>query len=64
VSIAGSGSVSARATETADISIVGSGDVTMAGGAKCTVSKWAPARPTAQPDALPFVNHCRAWSSP
>jgi hypothetical protein len=39
VSIAGSGSVNARATEAADINIVGSGDVVIAGGGKCTVSK-------------------------
>ena len=33
------GGIHANATKTADISIVGAGDVTLAGGAKCTVSK-------------------------
>jgi len=31
--------VTAQATGTADVSIMGSGDVELTGGAKCTVSK-------------------------
>jgi hypothetical protein len=37
--IAGSGGIKARATGTADVSIMGSGDVDVTGGAKCSVSK-------------------------
>ena len=36
VSVTGSGNVDAQATGKADISILGSGDVTLAGGASCT----------------------------
>jgi hypothetical protein len=39
VSIAGSGTVKAHAIGTADVTIMGSGDVEVTGGAKCTVSK-------------------------
>lgn len=39
VSIMGSGSVRANATRAADVSIMGSGDVDVTGGAKCTVHK-------------------------
>ncbi|HEV2594115.1 MAG TPA: head GIN domain-containing protein [Sphingomicrobium sp.] len=39
VSIAGSGGVRAHATSTAKVDIMGSGDVDISGGAKCTVSK-------------------------
>lgn len=39
ISIAGAGGVRANATQTADVSIMGSGDVNIAGGAKCSVSK-------------------------
>lgn len=39
VSIAGSGNVQAQATRIADVDIMGSGDVTVTGGAKCNVSK-------------------------
>ena len=39
VSIAGSGNVGANATGTADVEIVGSGDVDMTGGAKCTIEQ-------------------------
>jgi hypothetical protein len=39
VSIAGSGDVRAHATGVADVDIVGSGDVTLTGGARCSVSK-------------------------
>lgn len=39
VSIAGSGSINAEATRAADVKIMGSGDVVMTGGAKCSVSK-------------------------
>ena len=39
VSIAGSGGVRANASQSADVDIMGSGDVDIAGGAKCTVSK-------------------------
>ena len=38
-SIAGSGSVQAKATGAAKITIMGSGDVDITGGAKCEVSK-------------------------
>jgi len=39
VTIAGSGNVNAHASSTAKVDIMGSGDVTIAGGAKCEVSK-------------------------
>lgn len=39
VSIAGSGGVKAHATRAADVDIMGSGDVEVTGGAKCSVSK-------------------------
>ena len=39
VSIAGSGSVGAHASGTAEVEIVGSGDVALTGGAKCTICK-------------------------
>ena len=39
VSIAGSGSIKANATRAADVNIMGSGDVDVTGGAKCSVSK-------------------------
>jgi len=39
VSIAGSGGVKANAKRTADVTIMGSGDVDVAGGAKCKISK-------------------------
>jgi len=38
-SVAGSGGVDAHATDTAAISVAGSSDVRVSGGAKCTVSK-------------------------
>jgi hypothetical protein len=38
-SIAGSGGIKAHASGTADVSIMGSGDIEVAGGAKCTVNK-------------------------
>jgi hypothetical protein len=38
-SIQGSGSIKAHSTGTADINIMGSGDVAVSGGAKCSVSK-------------------------
>ena len=37
--VAGSGNVRANASDTAKIEIMGSGDVTITGGAKCTVDK-------------------------
>ena len=37
-SIAGSGSIDAFATQTATLAIMGSGDITLAGGARCTTS--------------------------
>lgn len=37
-SIAGSGSIDAFATQTATLATMGSGDITLAGGARCTVS--------------------------
>jgi hypothetical protein len=39
VSIAGSGSVRAHATRTADVDIMGAGDVDISGGAKCKINK-------------------------
>ena len=39
VSIAGSGNIAAHATGTADVDIMGAGDVEVTGGAKCKVSK-------------------------
>jgi hypothetical protein len=39
MSIAGSGGIKAHAVGTADISIMGSGDVDVSGGAKCQISK-------------------------
>jgi hypothetical protein len=39
VSIAGAGGVKAHATRTADVTIMGSGDVTVTGGAKCSEHK-------------------------
>lgn len=39
ISIAGSGGVRAQATGTADVNIMGSGDVDVHGGAKCSITK-------------------------
>ena len=37
-SIAGSGNIRVVATQTANLSMIGSGDITLTGGARCTVS--------------------------
>lgn len=39
ITVAGSGGVRANAIGTADVDIMGSGDVSVTGGAKCTISK-------------------------